>query len=233
MKTYAFVFARGGSKGLSGKNMLPLCGKPLLVHAIEVANAVPGIDGCFVSTDDPEIADVARESGASVIDRPGELAGDATPEWSAWQHAIEVVQAEYGPFERFASLPATSPLRSCVDVTACLRALDDHTDMVVTVTESQRSPWFNMVRMDDDGAVTLLAGERASIARRQDVPKAFDLTTVAYVSRPAFVLANKGLWDGRVRAVRVPRERAVDIDTYLDFKIAECLLVQGEDNGGQ
>jgi N-acylneuraminate cytidylyltransferase len=78
--------------------------------------------------------------------------------------------------------------------------------------------------MSQGGTVGLLAGEYTGFSRRQDVPKAFVMTTVAYVSRPAFILANTGLWDGQVRAVEVPRERAVDIDSYLDFRIAEYLL---------
>jgi len=224
MKTYGFVFARGGSKGVPGKNIRPLAGKPLLLHALDVVAAVSEIDRCFVSTDAPAIAEVARMGGATVIDRPTSLAQDNSPEWLAWQHAIRWVQERVGPFDRFVSLPATAPLRSPPDVAACLQALDNQTDVVVTVTESHRSPWFNMVRIEANGEVGLLVQDGSRYVRRQDAPRAYDLTTLAYVSRPAFILTHQRIWDGFVRGVVIPAERAIDIDTPFDFKIADFLL---------
>jgi N-acylneuraminate cytidylyltransferase len=220
--THAFVFARGGSKGLPGKNIRPLGGIPLLGRSILVARAVETIAEIFVSTDDADIARVAREFGAQVIDRPAALAGDATPEWLAWQHAVRHVQAASGDFDCFVSLPATSPLRAAVDVRACLAALDERTDAVVCVTPAARSPYFNMVRRASDGGTEVLL--RSDAVRRQDAgDDVFDLTTVAYASRPAFILAHGGLFQGRVRSVVVPRERAVDIDDLHDFIVAEAL----------
>ena len=224
MKTYGFVFARGGSKGVPGKNIRPMAGKPLLLHALDVARAVPAISRCFISTDDTNIAEVAKKGGATVIDRPASLALDNSPEWLAWQHAIHWVQEQVGSFERFVSLPATAPLRSPPDVEACLQTLDDQTDVVITVTESHRSPWFNMVRLEANGELGLLVQDGNSYVRRQDAPRGYDMTTLAYVSRPAFILTHQRIWDGRVRGVIIPAERAIDIDTPLDFKIADFLL---------
>lgn len=224
MTTYGFVFARGGSKGIPGKNVRELAGKPLLAHALFVANSITEISSCFVSTDNAEIASIARADGAIVIDRPPELAQDTSAEWTAWQHAVEWVQAHYGPFGRFVSLPATAPLRSPRDVEACLNALDDETDIVVSVTESSRNPWFNMVRENEKGKLELLAQTSSYYARRQDAPKIYEMTTLAYVSRPDFILENRSMWDGRVRGVVIPAERAIDIDTPLDFEIADLLM---------
>jgi N-acylneuraminate cytidylyltransferase len=221
MKTFAFVFARGGSKGVPGKNIRQLADKPLLGHALSIADQIPEIARTFVSTDAPEIASVAEGFGATVIRRPAELAQDNSPEWLAWRHAVEWVRETVGDFDRFVSLPATAPLRLVEDVIQCLTALDEHTDAVVTMTPAQRSPWFNMVKPNDNGYLTVLLDGGDRIIRRQDAPQAFDLTTLAYVTRPDFIMNQDNLWEGRVRGVLIPQERAIDIDTDCDFKVAE------------
>jgi CMP-N-acetylneuraminic acid synthetase len=223
VKTYAFIFARGGSKGVARKNIRSLAGKPLLVYSIELAKKIELIDKVFVSTEDPEIANVALDNGVNVIDRPGELALDDTPEWLVWQHAIEWIQERGDDFDVFLSLPATSPLRNSDDVLHCLCRLDAKTDVVVTITESSRSPWFNMVKISKEGAVSLLLSG-GNYTQRQTTPKTYDITTVAYVSRPQFILNNNGLWGKRVGGVKIPIERALDIDTEFDLEIAEFLM---------
>jgi N-acylneuraminate cytidylyltransferase len=223
MRTFAFIFARGGSKGLPGKNIRPLGGIPLLAHGIRLAQAMPQIEQVFVSTDDAAIAAVARAYGAAVIERPAELATDTAPEWMAWRHAVNHVRVALGQqFDVLVSLPATSPLRNQHDVGACLDTLTEGVDMVITVTPSARSPYFNMVREDADGYARVLLGD-AGFRRRQDAPTVYDMTTVAYVTRPDFVLAHAGLFEGRVKQVVVPKERAVDIDDEFDFQFAEAL----------
>ena len=89
MKIFAFIFARGGSKGIPGKNIRNLGGKPLLAHSILMAQSIDKISRVFVSTDDQEIADIGAEYGAEIIERPPELAQDDSSEWLAWLHAIE------------------------------------------------------------------------------------------------------------------------------------------------
>ena len=126
-------------------------------------------------------------------------------------------------FDVFLSLPTTSPLRAVEDVVQCLQALDEKTDVVVTVTPAARSPYFNMVTREQDGSSRIVIGT-GETKRRQDAPPVFDMTTVAYVSRPAFILGNNGLFNGQVRSIVVPKERAVDIDDAFDFKVAEALL---------
>ena len=171
-KVFAFIFARGGSKGIPRKNLRPLAGKPLLVHAIETARASKHIQRVIVSTDDPEIAALARAHDAEVPAlRPAELASDTAPEWLAWRHAIRELAPE--PFDIFVTLPPTG-----------------------------------------------------KVVRRQDAPAVFDMTTIAYAARPDFILREAGLFAGRAKAVLVPAERALDIDTPLDFELAEFLLAR-------
>ena len=219
MKTYAFIFARGGSKGIPFKNTRLLNGKPLLAWSIEIARDISEIKQVFVSTDNLEIAAIAREWKAEVIDRPPELAQDDTPEWLAWQHAVKWLEETGDHFDVFISLPPTSPLRSKDDVLNCLIKLDKKCDIVVTMTETTRSPWFNMVRIKKDESLSLLL--EGNYVRRQDVLEAFDMTTVAYVTRPSFILNHERIWDGCVQGVLIPPERAIDIDTVFDFQIAE------------
>ncbi|PAW77378.1 MAG: acylneuraminate cytidylyltransferase [Verrucomicrobia bacterium Tous-C9LFEB] len=223
-KIFAFIFARGGSKGLPGKNVRPLGGIPLIGHSIRTARACSGVQRIIVSTDDNEIARVAREQGAEVpFMRPAELASDTAPEWLAWRHAIESVGG-VDAFDIFLSLPATSPLRSTEDVEKCIDLLEhSDADVVVSMRDAERNPYFNMVKAAPDGKLQLFATPPPGVHRRQDAPPVFDLTTVAYVTRPEFVLKANRIFDGTVRGVVVPWERAVDIDTENDFAIAELL----------
>jgi CMP-N-acetylneuraminic acid synthetase len=224
-KVCAFIFARGGSKGLPRKNILPIGGLPMLVHGIRIAQQLDNVAGVYVSTDCVEITTIAREAGAEVIIRPAELAGDLAPEWHAWQHAIRVVQETYGNFEYFLSLPPTAPLRNLEDVENCLEALRPDVDIVITMTAARRSPWFNMVTTDKTGAVSLVINKDV-ICRRQDSPQCFDVATVAYVARPEFILSADKIWDGRVTGVEVPIERGLDIDTSFDFALAKFVMEQ-------
>jgi CMP-N-acetylneuraminic acid synthetase len=221
-----FIFARGGSKGVPGKNIKQLAGKPLIAHSIEIALACPSIGAVIVSTDDPAIAEAAKAHGAEVpFMRPAELASDSAPEWLAWRHAIEWVQSHRGAFDIFVSLPATSPFRAVEDVEACIAILKDdaETDAVITVKDAERSPYFNMVSLDAQGYAGLVIKPQGNIVRRQDVPAVYDMTTVAYAARPQFVMQADKLFDGRIRAVRVPAERALDIDTPYDFMLAQAI----------
>ena len=221
------IFARGGSRGIPRKNIAPLAGRPLIAWSIGIALRCPSIDRVVVSTDDEEIAEVARRWGAEVpFLRPPELAGDRSPEWLAWRHAIESLQAVPGarPIDLFCTLPATSPLRAVDDVEACIAKLEGGAfDAVITVREAARSPYYNMVTLDGDGAAALVIPPDQPLHRRQDVPAVYDITTVAYVARPGFILNQSGLFAGRVGAVVVPVERALDIDTPYDLRIAEAL----------
>jgi N,N'-diacetyl-8-epilegionaminate cytidylyltransferase len=224
MKVIALIFARGGSKGVPGKNIKMMAGKPLLAHSIDLAKRLEAIDSVYVSTDDKAIASVAVKYGAYVIDRPRKLAQDSSSEWEAWKHAIEWLDEHGIDFDVFLSLPTTAPLRNESDVISTLENLGPDIDMVLTMSTASRSPWFNMVEKEQDGLIKLLNTQKGSIHRRQDVPQCFDLNTVAYATRPQFINSANGIFDGKVMGVEIPIERSIDIDTELDFKIAEYLM---------
>ena len=233
MKPYVVgvIFARGGSKGIPHKNIRPLMGKPLLGYAIETAQGCKSIDRVVVSTDDEEIANLARKHGAEVpFMRPAELARDDTPELLAWQHAIRTLQTKPGarPIDVLVSIPTTSPLRVVEDVEACVASLlGSDADIVITMTQASRSPYFNMVVVNEQGYVQTAIKPSKPVYRRQEAPVVYDMTTVAYAARADFVLRTSRLFDGKVKGVLIPPERAIDIDSELDFRFAEFLLSQG------
>lgn len=224
MTTYAFIFARGGSKGIPKKNIKNLNGKPLISYSISLAKMINEIDRIFVSTDDYEIKIVSEKYGAEVIDRPKELAEDTSPEWDAWRHAVSYVQNRYGDFDRFISLPTTSPLRSLEDVRNSLDALDQSCEMVIGITPSHNNPYFNMVKREKSGIVDIMIKPDKKVTRRQDAPDSYNITTVAYVTTPDFVMKKSSIFDGLCKGVIIPSENAIDLDSNLDFKIAEYLL---------
>ncbi len=229
-RVIAFIFARGGSKGLPGKNLKPLAGKPLIAHAIGHAQAVPRIQRVIVSTDSLEIAQVAKAYGAEVpFIRPVELATDTSPEWLSWRHALEFVREEEGTLpSAMVSVPVTAPLRKSEDIE---NSLDIYTtgqcDAVIAVTDAHRNPYFNMVRENSNKTVSLVMNDDFRVTRRQDAPAIFDVTTAVYVVNPNFVMKRDSLFQGRVKASYIPVERSIDIDTMLDFEIAEYLYLRG------
>jgi len=228
MRNFAFIFARGGSKGLPGKNIKPLAGKPLLQYSIDTALASDLIEQVFVSTDDQAIAQVAIDGGAILIERPVELATDQSPEWLSWRHAVEWATEHYGSFDGFVSLPATSPLRRQEDVEAAiLKRQTEAADICIAVTPASRSPYFNMVKYNEAGFVELVNQPEGEVSRRQDAPKVFDITTVVYATTPEFVLNSYSLFSGKVASIEVPKARAVDIDDIYDFRLAEA-IIKGE-----
>lgn len=229
-KPIAFVFCRGGSKGLPGKNIRPVAGKPLLQHTVDLALGCGLVDKVIVSTDDAAIAHAASRAGAVVLDRPSALAADNTPEILAWRHAIANTP-DLGPV--FLSLPATAPLRAAADISAALQRLAmGDCDMVIGVTPSHRNPWFNMVERDETGRVSVVNHD-PSVTRRQDAPDVFDITTCVYAARPNYVMETENLFAGRIASVLIPPERSLDIDTAFDLHLAEQLLTSPFASGNE
>jgi CMP-N-acetylneuraminic acid synthetase len=227
MSVVAVIFARGGSQGIPHKNIAEVAGRPLLAWAIEAAKRAPSVDRVIVSTDSPMIAEVAEEHGAEVpFVRPTELAQHDSPEWFAWQHALEQLRDIDGELpEAMVSIPTTAPLREAGDIEACVAMLrSGDWDAVITVTPAQRSPSFNMVRLDSVGRAQIAVPPATDVNRRQDAPPLYDMCTVAYAARPAYVLGQSGLFIGNVGAVVIPQERSLDIDTPFDLLVADLVM---------
>jgi CMP-N,N'-diacetyllegionaminic acid synthase len=209
--------ARGGSKSVPRKNVRELAGKPVLAWTVEAALASSVLDRIVVSTDDAEIADVARSCGAEVpFERPAELAADETPDLPVYRHALSALD---GDFDAVAWLRPTAPLRAADDIAAALALLaETGADCVRSVCETEHSPYW-MGRLDGGRLVPLLG---AVPPRRQLLPAVYRLNGAVDVVRCASV--GDELFAGDVRAYVMPRERSVDLDTELDFLLAEALL---------
>jgi CMP-N-acetylneuraminic acid synthetase len=233
MNAVAFIFARGGSKGLPGKNIRLFGGKPLIAWSIERALEVHRISRVIVSTDSDEIAAISRQFGADVpFIRPSDLATDESPEWLSWRHGLEYLRETTGSVpEVMVSAPSVAPLGLAMDIENCLDEYEKGlSDIVITVTDAHRSPYFNMVKANPDGTYGLVDRSFSNLARRQDAPSVYDMATVCYVANSRYVMTHGSIFEGRVGAVHVPIERAIDIDSLLDFQFAEYLLNLREQN---
>lgn len=227
MTTIASICARGGSTGLPGKNVKLLHGRPLIVHTIAQALACPAIERVFVSTDDAKIAAVAREAGAEVpFLRPAELATGSAPKLPVIRHLVESVEAMGVVVDRIVDLDPTSPLRLVSDIEACIALLDETTDVVITAYPAEKNPYFNMVEAKPDGNIGLVKTLPGGVAARQLAPAVYAMNASVYVWHRRTL--DQGLWDGRVKLHVMPRERSIDIDTPIDFRLVEMLMAEAE-----
>lgn len=225
MRILALIPARGGSKRLPGKNVRPLGGKPLIVWSIEVAKGIPEICDILVSTDDAAIAEVARRAGALVPWlRPAELATDAAASVDVCLHALDWYESEHGAIDGLLLLQPTSPFRSRSTVLKGIELFRSHERRpVLGVSPAASHPaWCFSIRdatlhpFVDDGGLQL---------RSQDLPPAFVVNGALYLIGPDELRRRRSLFgDAMVPVVAESREESIDIDTELDWQLAESLL---------
>ena len=222
MKTVAIIPARGGSKGIPRKNIRLIAGKPLIAWSIEAALSSSLLDRVIVSTDDEEIAEIARSFGADVpFLRPAEMARDETPTLDTVLHALE----QGIDCEAVLLLQPTSPLRSTTDIDSCLSLAELHGyPSVVSVCEPDTHPdWTYLAKPD----LTLERYSSRSVAtRRQDLPPVIALNGALYYSLTRWLKLHGSFVTSQTRAYSMPRERSIDIDSPLDWRIAEMLLME-------
>jgi CMP-N,N'-diacetyllegionaminic acid synthase len=219
--TIATICARGGSKGLPRKNILPFAGKPLIAHTISSALACPLIDAVFVSTDDENIANVARSYGAQVpVMRPPELATDSAAKIPVIEHLVKHLESIGHHIERVVDLQPTSPLRTQADLVAAIN-LSTNCDLVVSVTEPSHNPYFSLAELQPDGTLSL--SKTANFVTMQAAPAVFGLNGSIYVWRRTALAsaALHGFWSTRMIPYVMTRSRSVDIDGAEDFELAE------------
>jgi CMP-N,N'-diacetyllegionaminic acid synthase len=229
LKTICTICARGGSVGVPRKNIRPLLGKPLIAYTIEQALACPQIDEVYVSTDDDEIAAVARQYGAIVpFKRPAELATSEAGKLPVIQHLVDYLLARGADVDRVIDMDPTSPLRRAVDIETALELLDAETDVVITAYPSDKNPYFNMVERKADGNVRLVNPMKDGVTSRQAAPKVYSMNASIYVWHRTTLTA--GLWSGRTQLYEMPRDRSIDIDSEIDFKLVEMLMIAAQEN---
>lgn len=222
MIVQAIITARGGSKGLPRKNVLPLAGKPLIAWTIEAALACPLIDQVILSSDDDEICAVAQAHGCAVpFRRPAELATERATSMDVVRHAVA---AQAVPPDIIVLLQPTSPLRTAGDLAAAIRLVTEgRAPACVGVTECKKPPQW-MYRLSGSGQLTPVLPEAERLSRRQDMEPCMVVNGAIYVARLPWLLAHGGFMSPETVAHVMAAEHSVDIDDHIDFKLAELLM---------
>ena len=231
-KLLAVIPARGGSKGLPGKNILPFVGLPLIAHTLLFARMCPEIDRCIVSTDSMEIAEVARRFEADVpFIRPAELAQDETPTWPVLRHALAYLeQLEQVSYDLLLLLDPTSPARELDDISEALRRLQEcpNADGILSVSQPDFNPIWHCVVEREGWMVDLIDGG-GDYQRRQDVTPVYRINGSMYIWRAEFVRQQETTWrtTGNHLIYEVPEFRSMSLDTAYEFDRAELLVKNG------
>lgn len=222
------IGARKGSKGVAGKNFRPIAGKPLIDWSLDQLFAHPMVDAVVVSTDDEAIhAHVVSRGALDIGLRPAELATDTAPKWGVWQHALAASEALIGPVDAFLDLDCTSPLRLPEDITGALELFArEKPDMVMSVCEARKNPYFNLVEPDALGALHVSKPLPGGVWARQDAPVVYEHVGLVYVVAPDYLRQAKTIYEGRVIPYVMPSDRCHDIDTPYDFRLVEFLLTE-------
>lgn len=230
MKIIGTVCARGGSKGLPKKNIMPLAGKPLIAYTIEVALKWKKIDKLIISTDDNEIAKISTEYGAEVpFMRPAELATDTADKLPVIQHAVKFCEKKYNTgYDVVVDLDPTSPLRKISDLDNALnKFLNSDADVLYSVCRARKSPYFNMVELDENGYAHLSKPLKNKILRRQDSPEVYDMNASIYIFNRDFLLTADSIHSGKAVVYVMDDISTFDIDRKIDFQFIEFLLKTG------
>lgn len=223
-KILYFIPARGGSKGIPGKNIKPFAGKPLICHSIDQARAFATDADICLSTDSPEIAAVAETYGLAVpFLRPAALATDSATTQDAIIHALDFYRDRGIDYDTVVLLQPTSPLRTVEQIAGAMELYRDGIDMVVSVREAATNPYYNAFETDSEGYLHISKGN-GLYTRRQDAPKVWEYNGAIYViSSASLRRMPMGRFPRRVM-FPMPAESSVDLDTPLDWLTAESIL---------
>ena len=226
-RVLALIPARGGSKGLPGKNLRLLAGKPLLVWSTEQGLATPEIARVVVSTDDPKVAAFAREAGADVpFLRPEEISGDGSPTSDAVIHALDFLSAQGDEFDAVLLLEPTSPLRAAGDLSGAIRLLSenwDRADSVVSVGAIHTESPFVAKTISAEGFVVPLLPP-SGVTRRQDLPTAYFPYGVAYLTKVSAFRTVPTFYQRSTLPFLIERWQNFEIDDATDFVCVEAVM---------
>ena len=225
-RVLGFIGARGGSKGIPRKNIRSLCGKPLIAYAIEAALAAKHITRCVVSTDDLEIMRVARQFRADVpFQRPAALATDQAMQIDAIIHAVETLREQGDEdYDVIAVIQPTAPLRTAADIDAALdHMLATKADSVYSVSPIENAHPYLMCKLDEDRPVPFI-GRQGLANNRQAYEPAYIRNGAIYAVDREVLLGKRSLMGDDCRAVVMPAERSINLDSKLDWQFAEMLL---------
>jgi len=205
-----------------------IAGQSLFAHSLRHASESELFDVIVVTSDAPEVLDVALSFGAThVVVRPAALATDTAGKVPAIVHAVHEMESLTGErFDTVVDLDATSPLRSVSDIHSAVALLEtEGIESVVTASEARRSPYFNLIEVDSrSGHVGVVKPLPDGILRRQDAPKTFDMNASIYVWNRDALMAEPRVFYPSTRIFEMPPERSLDIDSEFDFEIVRWLM---------
>lgn len=224
MKVLGVIPARGGSKGVPGKNLRLLCGRALIEYTFDAALKSDTLTDLVISTDSHEIAELACQNDVSVIKRPNHLAEDETPMMQVIAHAVEAREREQGePYDYVVILQPTSPLRRAMDIDEVVKKMvNTGANCVVSVCQVREHP-LRAKRIENDLLVDFADPEPIG-GLRQSLPAAYRRNGAVYALRRDLVFVEDPIRKGDVLPYLMPLERSVDIDSWIDFRVAEVLL---------
>ncbi len=234
-RVLAVIPARGGSKGVRRKNIRPVCGRPMISYSIEAALAAPRVlDRVVVSTDDEEIAAIAREWGAEVpFLRPAALAGDRVPMVPVLQHAAGFVEAEEGrKLDWVFLLQPTDPLRTVEDIEAAWElARQGGCDSVISVVQVFATHPILMKRIENGRLLPFCIEEKEGTRRQDYEPAAYMRNGAIYLTRRDVLMEHDSIWGETIRPYVMPEERSVGVDSELDLRLVEALMAARQTQG--
>ncbi|MGY3513243.1 acylneuraminate cytidylyltransferase family protein [Bradyrhizobium lupini] len=220
-KTLAVIAARGGSKGIPHKNLLDLCGKPLIAWTVEQARAARGVDVVAVSSDSDNILAAAEAAGAIGVRRPEDISGDLASSESAWLHALNAIDERMGRFERIVALQATSPIRQSSDIEDALSTFDrDHLDSLLSVCEVE--DYFNW-RIGASGPEPINY-EYRNRRMRQQIEKRYLENGSFYVLIPSLLREQNNRLGGKIGFHVMDRHKMFQIDRPEDVKLCAAIM---------
>lgn len=223
MDIISIIPARGGSKGIPRKNIKLLNGKPLIYYSIEASNSCNFISKTFVSTEDDEISEISKKLGSQVIKRPLNLANDKSSSIDVIFHVLDYLEDKNSLPEIFVLLQPTSPLRTSKDITNAIELFkSNECDSLVSVSELNHQSLLNFSL--NEGYLVQNTEKEFFNSRRQDLPTYYVLNGAIYITTPDFIRKNKSFYGDRTIPYLMPKERSIDLDTPLDFKIVDFLM---------
>lgn len=223
MSSLILIPARGGSRGIPEKNIKPLGGKPLIHYTLEVAQKLKQEGTVCVSTDSREIKHVVEAFGMDVpFLRPLRLAGDQAGSYEVVLHALDFYEKQNREFDKVILLQPTSPFRTEYHVRQALEAYRPEIDMVISVKKASANPYFVLFEENSDGF--LEPSKQGDFNRRQDCPEVYELNGAVYIMNVDSLRSHPPRRFKHVRKFIMDPESSMDLDTPLDWDIAECLI---------
>ncbi|MBW2660715.1 MAG: acylneuraminate cytidylyltransferase family protein [Deltaproteobacteria bacterium] len=221
-KVVAIILARGGSKGIPGKNTIDFCGKPLIVWTIEQLQQAVGIDSIWVSSDKEEILSISQACGAEIIHRPATISGDSATSESGWLHALKIAENKVGRVDTIIAPQVTSPLRESQDIERGLRDFQEQKcDSMFSCSVAEDLFFWEKM---SDGKLRSVNYDYKNRNRRQEIPKQYIENGSFYIFKPDVLRQHNNRFGGKIGLTQMEFWKMFEIDSMEDLKMCEALM---------